>query len=504
MNLKFWQKRSLENPNTPLSNPASWLVSALQGSDLTPEQALGLTPIYNAITIISETVAQLPLGLYRREGEDTVVARDDPLHDLVSMKAYKDYGTFHWRQVQQAHALAWGNGYAHIERNMRGDAVGLRLLDAGQTDVKRVDGVKVYVTIINGKAFTLRYEDVLHIPAMAFDGLLGKSPITVARESVSTASAAQKSGQQFFTNGSSWGSTVTIPDNYGTANFEAMKSGIEKYKGQGYSGTLVLPGGAELKALSMSPKDAQFIEGRQFNVLEAARMFNIPADFLSYLEKSSFNNTTEMSIRLLRYTLTPWLVKWENELNIKLLSEEQRKTLFFKFNTGGLLRGTQSERYESYGKGINAGFLMRNEARALEDMNQIDGLSEPLIPLNMVDPEGADSDTDDEPKNEPVKPDDNEDEDRSLALINAMQPQLRHVANQLQNTLNKLSNEDSEKRNKDLAAYLCRNVKPVLESLTIIQGGDAEARLVAFGDWVGTQSSLDSFNIVDKLIEVTP
>lgn len=491
MNLKFWQKRSLENPETPLASPSDWLVSGLSnGATLSPDQALGLTPVYNAITLISETVAQLPLSLYERNGEDTNRARDNDLNDLVGVQPYKHYGSFHWRQVQQAHALGWGNGYAHIERNARGSSVGIRLLDSSKTTAHLEEGRKFYVTMVNGKGFPIRYEDMLHIPAMAFDGLAGRSPITVAKDSVSGADAAQKFSKGFYANGSHWGSTLSIPDSFGSENFNAMQEAVKKYKGQGYSGTLVIPSSAELKALSMSPKDSQFIEGRQFSVLEVARIFNLPADFLSYLEKSSFNNTTEMSIRLVRYTLVPWLTKWENELNIKLLTKEQRKTLFFKFNTGGLLRGTLKERYEAYKTGIDSGVLVRNEARALEDLNQIDGLSEPLVPLNMVTQGQLDALKEEE-----------KDDTRS---IDVLAPQIRHTAKQFSTALEKINAKEPAKRAEELAGYVLRNIKPLIETIINLEGGDLESRLIDFGEWVDSQDNLDTETIFNKLTEVSP
>lgn len=517
MNFKFWQKRSLENPETPLSNPASWLVGGMGGETLSPDQALGLTPVYNAITIISETVAQLPLNLHERKDGNTEIARDNPLHALVSVKPFRHYGSFHWRQVQQANALGWGNGWAHIERNGRGDAKALRLLDPSKTHAELKNGEKIIVTFVNNKPFVLPDRDVLHIPAMSFDGIQGKSPITVAKDAITSADAGQKYGKQFFTNGASWGSTVTVPDNYGTENYTAMKNAIENYKGRGYQGTLVLPASAVFNTLSMSPRDAQFIEGRQFAILEVARMFNIPADFLSYLEKSSFSNVTEMSARLIKYTISPWLRKWEEELSRKLLNDTQRKKFFFKFNTGGLLRGNLKERYDAYAVGINGGFIMRNEARGYEDLSEIDGLSEPMIPLNMVPQSELGKDL--EKKSTSIRFESGLDVDQARKLatginkalvedleedrsISPLMPLIRDLSRRTVNIFEKVSSKEKSKRAEELSSFIVRNAVPMIETLCKIRGGDSCQQSIELGEWLEQKEALSEDDILNKLLEV--
>jgi hypothetical protein len=203
------------------------------------------------------------------------------------------------------------------------------------------------------------------------------------RETLELSQSATRFGKQLFTEGTNLGSVITTEKSLGPAAQQNITQGFEKWRGKGYTGAILLDEGMNYSRTMINPDDAQFLETRKFQLSEVARIFNIPNHLLRDLEKSSFNNISEQSIDFLRYTMSPWLMRWEQELNRKLLTPEQRQGLYFKFQTGGLLRGTQTERYEAYASGINNGWMTRNEVRAYEELNPIDGLDDILIPLNM-------------------------------------------------------------------------------------------------------------------------
>ena len=143
----------------------------------------------------------------------------------------------------------------------------------------------------------------------------------------------------------------------------------------------VLEEGMEFQQMGIPPGDAQFIESRKFQVSDIGRIFNIPSPLINDLERATFSNISELYIGFLRYTIMPWIVRVEQELNRKLFPKSN--TYFVKFNLQGLMRGTLKERSEYYKTAIEYGWLSRNEVRELEDMNRVDGLDEFWQPLNM-------------------------------------------------------------------------------------------------------------------------
>lgn len=399
MKFKFWNRETranIENPSTPItgSNITDTLLTTMgfssgstaSGSTVTPDTAWNYSAVYAAIRLLSETVAQLPLVLYQKRGDERLPAADHPLYSLMHNGPSERQTSFTWRETQMGHVLSWGNGYAYIERNLgTNEPTGLRLLDASKTSVDETAGPLTYVTIIDGKKYYVDAADMLHIPALGTNGVTGISPITMHRETIGLSMRATEFGAEFFGNGASLGGTLSHPGGLGKEARVQLKEAWQSLKGSGYQGVAVLEEGMEYKRIGIPPNDAQFLETRKFQITEIARIYNVPPHMLRDLEKSAFNNMSEQSIEFLRFTMTPWLIKWEQELNRKLLTpQETAGGYYFKFMATGLLRGTQAERYESYGKAINDGWLSRNEVRVFEDMNPVDGLDEYLVPLNMV------------------------------------------------------------------------------------------------------------------------
>lgn len=380
------------------------------GEHVTPEAAAGLPAVYDAIRILSETVAQLPLNLYRTSNGRREIQVDNPLHQLVHVAPHPDFTSFTWRELMQTMVVGWGNGYANIERNGRQEPRALDPLLAAETRVIRENGRLVYINNRSGREVRMDPANVLHIPALSFDGIMGRSPIRVARESLGVGMASQKFGGQFFGNGAHMGTIVKHPKALGNEGRNNLKAAWDKFRGAGYQGAIVVEEGMDVSRLAIPPNEAQFIETRKFSVTDVARIFNIPPHMLGDLEKATFSNISEQSIQFLRFTMTPWLIKWEHELNRKLLTDAQRRAgFYFKFVVQGLMRGTQKERYDSYHLAIVDGWMNRNEVRELEDMNPEDGLSEFLVPMNMGsgDPSAQDEEA---PQEAPGEPEDDEGE----------------------------------------------------------------------------------------------
>lgn len=492
------KRASPENPSTSLANPASWLVSLLGGEptksrqSVTEESALALTTVYAAITLLSETVAQLPLHLYRKNGDKREVVLDHPAARVIN-KPFPSLTSFRWRELTQGHAAAWGNGYNMIVRNARGPMTLVPLLP-DRTSAKMVAGEVVFNTRVNGQEINgIPSSEVLHIPAFGYDGILGKSPIRVHREAIGAGLAAQEFGGSFFGNNASLGGVLQHDKSLSPDARGKLKKSWDELKGGGYQGVAVLEEGLKYEAIGIPPNEAQFIETRKFTRSEIAAIYKIPPHMLGDLEKSSFNNIAEQGIYFLRFTMMSWLIKWEQELNEKLLTdEEQAQGYYFKFGVQGLMRGTQKQRYEAYRIGIHTGFLHRAEVREWEELDPGDGLDEFLLPLNMA-PAGEDPDDEEEPE-EPPNLDDEDDDERKMELISPFVHRFSEVVESMTSKawirMAKVSSDVPDFRSRvtswleedKTADYIRRHLEAIARSL------DDDSLVDDFIDWYDSQS----------------
>lgn len=387
-------KRSLENPQSSLSDPAEWLVHLVGGGEtaskvhVNARSVMSYPPVYAGVKRISDDMAQMPLSIHRETAIGSEKATDLPVYGVFHNSPNIKMTSHVWRATVQTDVFLWGDGFTYVVRNRLGTPVALRWLPAAQTWAEEIDNDFFFVTLINGKHHVLRPEDVIHIPGFFFDGLMGSS-LMLQKEAIGVGMAAQKFGATFFGNGASLGGILKHPRTLGTDGRAKLKEQWDKLKGSGYQGTAVLEEDMEYQRIGIPPEEAQFLETRKFSVSDVARILNIPPHMIGDLEKATFSNIAEQSTEYLRYTISPWVDKWEQELNRKIFPKDNKH--YFKFNTGALNRLTQKERYESYEIGIRAGFMLRSEPRELEDWNRVDGLDQPLIPLNMTTPAQAEA-----------------------------------------------------------------------------------------------------------------
>jgi HK97 family phage portal protein len=287
------------------------------------------------------------------------------------------------------HLLIWGNAYAQIIRDGRGKVLALYPLLPDKMTVDRTDkGEVYYIYNKNGEYYTLHNHEVLHIPGLGFDGLVGYSPIAMAKNAIGMAIATEEYGARFFANGANPGGVLEHP---GVVKDPARvrDSWNTVYQGSGNAHRIaVLEEGMSFKSIGIPPEQAQFLETRKFQINEIARIFRIPPHMVGDLEKSSFSNIEQQSLEYVMYTLDPWVVRWEQSLQRALLTEAEKKTHFIKFNVNGLLRGDYASRMKGYAVGRQNGFLSTNDIRELEDMNRIpieEGGDKLLVNGNMVD-----------------------------------------------------------------------------------------------------------------------
>ena len=379
-------RSSPNNPSTSLANPASWMFdgsASKTGIAITEDSAMRLSAVFGAVRVISETIASLPWMVKQDFEGNTRNAAAHPINQLI----HSPNGImtdFNFRETCQAHLCLHGNAFIAIKRNEAGQPIKLIPVHPDRVQVKVYKDEKFY-TIDDGKE-TFDDTEMIHILGLSFDGIVGKSVIEAARESIGLGLAADQFGGSFFGNGANVSAVLTHP---GRLSDEAYKRLMASWQRR-YSGldnahkTAILEEGMNLTKVSISPSESQFLETRQFGVVDIARFFRIPLAYLGSLENSSTRaNIEEQGIQFQRNTILPWVKRWEAEFNRKLFPNGN--DYYIRFNMDGLLRGDITSRYSSYATARQWGWLSVNDIRKFEGLDNIDNGDTYLQPLNMVD-----------------------------------------------------------------------------------------------------------------------
>jgi len=380
-------RSSPENPSTSLSNPAAWLTglfgTSKTGVQVSEDNALTFSAVYAAVRIISETIASIPLNVYVYDGETRVIAREHPIQKLLAHTPNTVSSSFTFRESMAANLVLHGNAYAKIEFNAAGRPISLTPLNPMLVEVKIVDGEKVYV--FNEKKTYLDYE-VVHVVGLSFNGLTGKSPLTVAREAVAIGLAAQEYGARFYSNGANTGGIITAPGRLSIDAINRLKQSWNRANGglSNSHGTAILEEGMKYEKIGLDPEAAQFLQSRKFQVNEIARIFRIPPSYLADLENSSTRaNVEQQAIQFVRDCVTPYVRRFEVEFNRKLFREDE-PNYYAYFTMEGLMRGDLQGRYQAYATARQWGWLSVNDIRDLENLNPVEGGNVYLQPLNMA------------------------------------------------------------------------------------------------------------------------
>ena len=382
-----------------LANPDRWLTEVLGGGSTTDsgitvseDNALQLSAVYACVRVLSETLASLPLPVYRRlrpRGKERAV--DHYLYRILHDRPNPDMSSVTFRETLQSHVALWGNAYAEIEPDQAGRPIALWPLMPDRTWPVRKDKVLRYITRVGqeGQEVTLPAERVLHIPGLGFDGLRGYSPSALHRQAVGLGLAGEEFGARFFGSGARPSGVLEFegkfPDQQAREAFREQFAQVQQGLGNAHR-TAVLEAGMKWHQTSIPPDDAQFLETRQFQVREIARIFRVPPHLIGDLENATFSNIEHQGLEFVVYTLRPWLVKWEQAMNQSLLSVPEQREVFAEFAVEGLLRGDIQARYTAYAVGRQNGWLSADDVRDLENMNPLpDGQGAIyMVPLNMA------------------------------------------------------------------------------------------------------------------------
>lgn len=380
-----------------LENPSTWLFNVFAGGysksgiAVNDESALTLSAVYACNRILSDSLASLPVGLFRRDPSGNIISASNRAENrLIATSPSEFYTSYTLRSTLQFHLGMRGNAFARILRDGRGGARQLRILHPNLVTPFWYQGKLFYevqpdtTTGFPAQREILSPDEILHIAAMSTDGVMGRSPITVLRDTIGIGLGNRDYIATIQKNGGRLRGILKHPNKLSP---EAITNLRTNFKGAMKDGDFpILENGVEFSSVSLSPADAEFINTAKITMQDIARVYRIPPHMIGDLERATFSNIEHQSIEFVKNTLLPWIKNWESELNRKLLPLDLQDTHFFRFNVEGMLRGDIRARMEAYTKAIQWGILNRDEVRELENRNPIpDGLGEVfLTPLNMA------------------------------------------------------------------------------------------------------------------------
>ena len=383
----LFRSRDKPTDRTAGSSYSFFLGGTASGKYVTERSAMQMTAVYCCVRILSEAVASLPLQFYRYTddgGKEKAV--EHPLYFLLHDEPNPEMTSFIFRETLMTHLLLWGNAYSQIIRNGKGEVVALYPLMPDRMKVDRDEHGRLYYeyTVYDsddvdgrkgtnkvGRTVRLQPHDVLHIPGLGFDGLVGYSPIAMAKNAIGLAIATEEYGSKFFANGAAPSGVLEHPGTIKDPS-KVRESWQATFGGSGNANKIaVLEEGMKYTPISISPEQAQFLETRKFQIYEIARIFRVPPHMIGDLEKSSFNNIEQQSLEFVKYTLDPWVSRWEQAMVRALLTPDEKKKYFFKFNVDGLLRGDYQSRMNGYATARQNGWMSANDIRELENLDRI-------------------------------------------------------------------------------------------------------------------------------------
>ena len=377
----LFKSRDKPQDRTAGSSYTFFMGSTTSGKTVTERTAMQMTAVYSCVRILAEAVAGLPLHLYKytqNGGKEKAI--DHPLYRLLHDEPNPEMSSFVFRETLMTHLLLWGNAYAQVIRNGKNEVIALYPLMPNKMTVDRDSNGQLYYSYYRGSdeairdtqnTVILKPSDVLHIPGLGFDGLVGYSPIAMAKNAIGMAIACEEFGAKFFANGAAPSGVLEHPGTIKDPS-RVRDAWQSQFGGSSNSGKVaVLEEGMKYTPISISPEQAQFLETRKFQINEIARIFRVPPHRVGDLEKSSFSNIEQQSLEFVKYTLDPWVIRWEQSIQRALLSHDEKAVYFAKFNLEGLLRGDYQSRMNGYAIGRQNGWMSANDIRELENLDRI-------------------------------------------------------------------------------------------------------------------------------------
>ena len=364
--------------------------AAASGKNVTEETAIQISTVYACVRVLAETIASLPLNVYESDGKGgSRIAENHPLEYLLHDAPNEEMTSFIWREQMMTQILLRGNSYSQIVRNGKTAIMSIYPLLSSNMTVDRDDsGALTYkYQMADENTITLSPSEVLHIPGMGFDGIMGYSPIALMKTTLGLTLAAEEYGSKVFGNGATPAGVLTHPNRL--KDPEKLRNAWNAaYGGSANAGKIaILEEGMKFERISMPNSEAQFLETRKFQVSEICRIYRVPPHMVGDLEHATFSNIEHQSISFAVHTIRPWLVRIEQSMNKALFSKNERGKYFVKFNMDGLMRGDYKSRMEGYAIARQNGWMSADDIRGLENLNPIGaekGGEEYLVNGNMI------------------------------------------------------------------------------------------------------------------------
>jgi len=386
-------KRSLENPSTPLSAADDWLYDALgayrasSGVSVNRETALTYAAVWRAVNLLAKDVGKLPLHVMRHDGDGKRKKdRKHPAYRLLRRSPNVEMGASTLKSTLMVGALLEGNGYGYIVRDAEMYPEEIIPLHPHSTYPVRVNGVLWYIYEREEVVRRIPAADIIHIKGISYDGLIGYSVISKARESIGLGMAMQTYGSVYFRNSAQ---PSVILEHPGRLTPEAAKNLRESWERlhtgiENAHRTAVLEEGMTARALTINARDSQLIEQRKYELTEIANWFGVPSHKVGGEGRTAYASLEQENQAYLDDGLSPWLVAWEEECSRKLLMEHEQDTHYVEFSRRHLQRADLTARTQYYVQGLTNGWLCPDDVRAEEGMNPLpdDKGKEFRVPLN--------------------------------------------------------------------------------------------------------------------------
>ena len=386
----------------------SWLfgMDTKAGIELTYDKAIECSTVYACIRVLAESVASLPFMVYKKsaDGKSKEVAIDHPLYPLLHDSPNDFQTAFEFRENQMGHLNMRGNSFAFIDWS-KGNKI-KRILPLNPDAMK--------VVLNGGGSLTYKYIDpqtkvekeypseaIWHTRGMSFDGIMGVSPIRVARQAIGISLGAEDYSATFYRNNARPSGILKHPGTLKPDVAKQLKDDTqEALTGDNRHKMILFQGGVEWQSIGLTQADAQYLESRNFQVAEIARFYRVPLMLIGHNDTITYASAEQFMLMFVIHSLRPWLVRIEQSANKNLLTQKDRDNGYYTEHVlEGLLRGDTATRYEGYTKAISSRWMTRNEVRSLENLNPVDGGDEfenPNIDVKQPPGENDEPETDGE------------------------------------------------------------------------------------------------------------
>jgi len=424
--MSFWSRlKSSDKPSVPTEKieerisasdsigAEHWIVRltdslARAGADVTGDGAMRQTAVFACVRVLSETIASLPLILYKRgEGDSKEPARDHYLYSMLHDTPNNFQTALEFFEMAVGHICLRGNAYSFLERDGRNQILRIVPFHPDRITPKMMDASKQILayeyTDDIGKRTLYDAEDIWHLKGLSSDGFVGISPVEMARRAIYLASVAEDHGATYFANGARASGIAKLPGILkADAKLRLQESLQKAMSGDNKFKVVVFEQGLDWTQLSLTNEDSQYLETRAFQVEEIARIFRVPAILIGHPDKSStYASAEQFMMSFVVHTLRPWLVRIEQSINKFLLTDQERKSYFARFKLDALLRGDIVSRYAAYAVARQNKWMSANEIRALEEMNPIPGGDVYENPAIDMTGKGGSPDAEPKPESEP-------------------------------------------------------------------------------------------------------